>query len=55
MAESINVSPENSPYQVPSPTAEYDNVTIEPGGLLQFSEATTMMVANLVKDDTETE
>ena len=55
MADSITVNPDNSPYQVPSSSVVHDTVTIEPGGMLQFSAATTMTVANLVKNDAESD
>ena len=50
MADNITVNPSNSPYVVPSPSAQYGTVTIDPGGILQFSSPTTMQVDTLVKD-----
>jgi hypothetical protein len=45
----INVNPGNSPYNVPSPQANYGTVTIVLGGFLNFTQPTTMTCTALVK------
>ncbi|HEX3351122.1 MAG TPA: hypothetical protein VHS58_23750 [Acetobacteraceae bacterium] len=47
--QDIVVTPTNSPYVVPSPSATYGHVTIQPGGLLVFPQPTTMTCDTLEK------
>lgn len=49
MSQSITVTPSNSPYPVPAPSATYATVTIQPGGYLVFPQPTTMTCDSLIK------
>jgi len=48
-APSITVTPSNSPYAVPGPSATYATVTLQGGGYLQLSQQTTLTITTLVK------
>ena len=49
MSQNIVVTPSNSPYVIPSPSASYGSVTIQPGGYITLPNATTLTCDTLEK------
>lgn len=45
----IVVTPSNSPYVIPSPSATYGSVTIQPGGFITLPNPTTVTCDTLEK------
>jgi hypothetical protein len=43
----ITVTPQNSPYPIPSPTANYGTVTLRTGGFLAIETQTTVTIRTL--------
>jgi hypothetical protein len=43
----VTIGPNNSPYQIPGPAADYGTVTIQPGGWAQLSRQTKLTIATL--------